>query len=289
MKFIKLIISIMLLVLFESGYTLSQSPSPWGFGWLGEDEWSSCRSQSEGCPLEGIVYKIPNTYSTVPTDISNLEYVGVMYTSVLDVQPNVANNAFLGRKRLSEWFAINYAGNFDIDREGLYRFRLVSDDGSILYIDGNEIINNDGFHPRQSRLGEVYLTRGVHEIDVKYFQGAGEAVLRLFWTPPWQENEEIFSPEWTEDGTVVQLGEIPFLKSKEDFSDLIYAYIKSRPKHADIWINGINVNSRTPSHIYFDQTGTYLIEVRYNGLYGGEYRYIGYGEWDVYFPLVPLT
>ncbi len=35
-----------------------------------------------------------------------------------------------------EWFAMDYSGKFWIDRTGLYRFRLVSDDGAMLYVDG---------------------------------------------------------------------------------------------------------------------------------------------------------
>ena len=49
-----------------------------------------------------------------------------------------------GRK---DAFALRFTGKIKIPKDGSYRFFLVSDDGSKLYIDGKEVVDHDGIHP----------------------------------------------------------------------------------------------------------------------------------------------
>jgi hypothetical protein len=44
-------------------------------------------------------------------------------------------------------FALRFTGKIKILKGGPYRFFLVSDDGSKLYIDGKEVVDHDGIHP----------------------------------------------------------------------------------------------------------------------------------------------
>ena len=60
-----------------------------------------------------------------------------------------------------EWFAIDCSGKFWIERPGLYRFRLVSDDGATLYVDGQLIIDNDEVHSTVARIGSIRLSGGM--------------------------------------------------------------------------------------------------------------------------------
>jgi hypothetical protein len=112
-----------------------------------------------------------------------------------------------------EWFAIDYTGRFWIDKPGRYTFTLASDDGSKLYIDDKQVIDNDGGHAIEEQTGHVKLNAGIHRIRVSYFQGPrfevalilkvagpGEA-LRIFSTdefkpPPNTDLQEI-EPEKT--------------------------------------------------------------------------------------------
>lgn len=134
--------------------------------------------------LKGDIYYLPEGTSSLP-DFSALMPVGSIYAKTLDVPNRAFLEGFPGVTDRFEWFAIRYTGIFNIDQEGDYSFRLASDDGSRLIIDGKEIIINDGTHPMQSASGQVYLSRGHHQIEVDYFQGPREYVaLQLFWTPP---------------------------------------------------------------------------------------------------------
>ena len=46
----------------------------------------------------------------------------------------------------------------------MYTFYTESNDGSRLYIDGAEVVDNDGL-PRRTRAGTVALKQGLHRIE----------------------------------------------------------------------------------------------------------------------------
>jgi len=61
-----------------------------------------------------------------------------------------------------------------------YNFDLASDDGSLLYMDGGLLINNDGGHAVTEKSNSRYLRRGVHSIRLDFAQtGAGNQALIL--------------------------------------------------------------------------------------------------------------
>ena len=159
----------------------------------GENPFGSATSDS--ISLKGDIYYLPDGASSLP-DFSSLTPVGSIYTKVLDIPTRSFTSGFPGVTNRFEWFAIRYTGTFNVDTEGDYAFRLVSDDGSRLFIDGKKIIDNDGLHPTQSASGNAYLASGQHSIEVDYFQGPREEIaLQLFWTPP-GGSEEISEPTY---------------------------------------------------------------------------------------------
>ena len=52
---------------------------------------------------------------------------------------------------------IVYNGFILIPRDGIYTFYSKSNDGSALYIDGKELINNDGPHGTYERFDQIEL------------------------------------------------------------------------------------------------------------------------------------
>jgi len=58
-------------------------------------------------------------------------------------------------------------------------FRLASDDGSWLYINGQKVIDNGDFHPVEMRKGTSNLEKGDHLLEVRFFQAGGQAFLVL--------------------------------------------------------------------------------------------------------------
>lgn len=72
-------------------------------------------------------------------------------------------------------FAVRFEGFLQIAQEGQYQFRLGSDDGSRLRVDGAEVVQVDGIHPLSFATGRVALKAGAHKLEVEYFeQGGGE-------------------------------------------------------------------------------------------------------------------
>lgn len=86
--------------------------------------------------------------------------------------------------RRNERFAVKYSGAISIPKEGKYTFSTTSDDGSRLYIDGKQIIDNDGEHPPTEKTESVELTAGDHPINVCFFQGGAGFELKVQWEGP---------------------------------------------------------------------------------------------------------
>lgn len=80
-----------------------------------------------------------------------------------------------------ENFGLLVEGYIKIPKDNNYVFRLISDDGSAMYLNDELIIDNGGFHGSEAKDGEVALKKGYHKVKVKYFQGYGGKNLQLQW------------------------------------------------------------------------------------------------------------
>ncbi|HOX06694.1 MAG TPA: PA14 domain-containing protein [Planctomycetota bacterium] len=81
-------------------------------------------------------------------------------------------------------FASRFTGYVRIPADGTYTFYTESDDGSRLWLDGNLLVNNDGWHGMVEVGGSLALTAGDHEIRVEQFEGGGGAGLIVKWAGP---------------------------------------------------------------------------------------------------------
>ena len=80
--------------------------------------------------------------------------------------------------------AAEFISYLRIEQEGTYTFTTASDDGSKLYINGQEVVDNDGNHGVQERHGTIELTPGYHEIRVTWFNGGGGLWLTTYMEGP---------------------------------------------------------------------------------------------------------
>ena len=144
--------------------------------------------------LKGDIYHLPNNTQSIH-EIGRLKPQGSIYTPSLNVPPQDFQLGFPGVTKRYEWFAIDYSGKFWIERPGLYRFRLISDDGAMLYIDGQLVADNDGIHSTEVRLGSIRLAGGMHTIRVPYFQGPATTVALMLEIAGPGEQPRIFSTE----------------------------------------------------------------------------------------------
>lgn len=72
-----------------------------------------------------------------------------------------------------------YRGFLSVPADGLYTLFVTSDDGSLVRIDGDVIVNNDGVHGMIERSGSVALRAGLHPLRVEFFEASGGAGLIL--------------------------------------------------------------------------------------------------------------
>ena len=84
-----------------------------------------------------------------------------------------------------------FRGQLNIDQTDSYDFRLISDDGSYLFIDDKEIIDNGGYHGFEAVDGEAYLEKGIHEVRIEFEQGGGGAAISLQWFDKVSEEFEL--------------------------------------------------------------------------------------------------
>lgn len=69
-----------------------------------------------------------------------------------------------------ETYAVKYTTVLTVTEEGTYDFSTTSDDGSKLFINGVEIVSNDGLHGVETQSGSTPLTAGEHLVEIIFFE-----------------------------------------------------------------------------------------------------------------------
>ncbi len=83
-----------------------------------------------------------------------------------------------------EYFGLQFQGYISVSQTGLYRFALISDDGSRLYIGDELVVDNDGLHGSTEALGRIILEKGMHPIRVDFFQRTGGVDFEVGYSGP---------------------------------------------------------------------------------------------------------
>lgn len=122
------------------------------------------------------------------------EYFFVQSTDMELVKPvssGLTKNFHIGMARIPNYFGLWFKGFVKIPADGIYTFHLSSNDGSHLYLDGKELIENDGNHAMVEEAGSIGLKAGFHAIEVKYMQCGGGKGLKVEWEGPGMERKEL--------------------------------------------------------------------------------------------------
>ena len=81
-------------------------------------------------------------------------------------------------------YQVRWTGSIHAETTGVYNFRSYTDDGVRLYIGGAPVLNHWYDQSATSRYGSIYLTAGMYECVMEYYENGGDAVAQLYWTPP---------------------------------------------------------------------------------------------------------
>jgi hypothetical protein len=153
-------------------YTTLRSAVPFGSG-----------DNAKGS-FRGFVYFLPDSTTSLP-NFDTLTPTGALFTTSFGVSSNSYTQGLPGLDDArNEFFGIKYDGTFVTTVVGEYQFRLESDDGARLTVDGVSVVSNNGTHTASSKNGFLKLNSGSHNFKLEYFQAKGAVALRLFVTSP---------------------------------------------------------------------------------------------------------
>ncbi|PYF75061.1 family 20 glycosylhydrolase [Pedobacter nutrimenti] len=76
-------------------------------------------------------------------------------------------------------FGAKLSGYIEVPQTSVYSFFLTADDGANLYIEGEKVVDNDGWHAPLQKSGQIALQKGLHPIEVKFVEGGGGYTLKL--------------------------------------------------------------------------------------------------------------
>jgi Ca2+-binding RTX toxin-like protein len=74
-------------------------------------------------------------------------------------------------------YALKFTSELSITTGGTYTFATSSDDGSKVFLNGVEVVDNDGLHATSTASGSITLPPGDHLIEIIYFENNGQNTL----------------------------------------------------------------------------------------------------------------
>jgi len=127
------------------------------------------REPSPGLQMQ--LMRINGTYNAVNVQRGALDRTAEVFDFELD--PSC----------LSEQCGMIWNGFIRIPNSGGYRFWTESDDGSLLRIDTELVVDNDGDHGMQEKTGVSLLQQGWHQLKLVYFNSGGAGGLKVSYAP----------------------------------------------------------------------------------------------------------
>ena len=94
------------------------------------------------------------------SQIDDMQYIKSFILDSVSIPPDVQEDNF----------GLEFSGYIKISKDDIYSFYLTSDDGSRLFIDDIQVIDNDGTHGMLEKENIIALQKGYHKIKLLYFE-----------------------------------------------------------------------------------------------------------------------
>jgi alpha-L-fucosidase len=107
------------------------------------------------------------------------------------VKESVVGNISLDPLPREEYAGLLFTGYINVPDQGLYTFLLSSDDGSRLWIDQQQVVDNDGLHANTEKSGRIALKKGYHAFRLAYIQDKSTKGLELKYRFDVQEEKTV--------------------------------------------------------------------------------------------------
>ncbi|KAA0217254.1 MAG: hypothetical protein DYG94_01550 [Leptolyngbya sp. PLA3] len=112
----------------------------------------------------------------------------------MTTEPKVAwriTNSALYPGGPTDFFAVRLVGTVEVPRSGNWRFKVGSDAGARLFIDGQLVVNDDANHSFRFGQGSITLDAGAHGFDLRYLERDYSQGLVATWQGPGDASEEV--------------------------------------------------------------------------------------------------
>jgi alpha-L-fucosidase len=147
----------------------------------------------EGKPFSGVAEQKFNFEQPVAAKKVKNTQAGLLYSyfegewsklpdfkKVKPLGKGVSNQPELTMKKLDNNYGLKFTGYLNIPETGVYQFQLTSDDGSRFDIAEKSLLN-DGLHAMEAKTLDVALEKGLHLVEIQFFQAGGGEGLTLKW------------------------------------------------------------------------------------------------------------
>ncbi len=92
-----------------------------------------------------------------------------------------------------DFFGFEFTGYLYVPADGIYDFYTESDDGSVLMIGNEVVVDNDGSHGAIRATGKIALSKGYHSFILRYFEDYEGNSLEWGWKKPGSDSMERIS------------------------------------------------------------------------------------------------
>lgn len=115
------------------------------------------------------------------------EFIGGVFKDTRSVAGDVLRseqlkNVYIPDTLKLDAFAARLRGFIKVPEEGIYSFFLTCDDGGVLKIADELIVDNDGQHPAIVKSGQVALKAGAHAFAIDFIEAGGGFTLKLSYS-----------------------------------------------------------------------------------------------------------
>ena len=111
-------------------------------------------------------------------------------------------NFTLAPRTQDEYFNFEFTGYLYVQKAGSYYFYLNSNDGSRLYIDGNQVVDFDGLHGKSAsnegfgiKSAAIQLSAGPHDIRVIFFEYTSGQMISVAYQGTDTDNIKMYIPD----------------------------------------------------------------------------------------------
>jgi alpha-L-fucosidase len=147
----------------------------------------------DGKPVSGVAEKSLAKEEPVPATAVLNSKPGVTYScyegswgqlpefsTLKPIATGIVQNIDLAAKKRKSDYGMVFKGYIKIPETGVYQFLLSSNDGSKMVISG-KTLSNDGLHGFEGKSMDIALAKGLHPVEIQYFQAGGGDALKLEW------------------------------------------------------------------------------------------------------------